>query len=157
MVEGRLSRPEPRWAFPERHAIIASVQVRIGPVQSEAALAWLNYARSVVEAMSRQLPIQVAASFAGYLEEWIGAAHGETFVWEGRAEPEEVEYLLHAWFNLARAVAEQRERTGEPIRPVEGEVFYKALVNALLDALRSENRATAEFVEQLAPFWPGLA
>jgi hypothetical protein len=134
------------------------VQVQIGPLPNDSARAWLTYARGVVGSMSKQLPIQVAASFAGYLEEWQeAAAEGDTFMWEGKAEPEEVEYLLHAWFNLANYIVAQRELTGgEPQAPEEGQVFYRALVNALLNALRTENRATAEFAENLAPFWPGL-
>ncbi len=133
------------------------MHVQVGPVPSESARAWLAYARRLVGEYSRQLPIQVAASFSGYLEEWVDHADdGEQFVWEGNAEPEEVEYLLHAWFKLANAVVEQRERTGEPVAPPEGHLFYCTLVNALLNALRSESRATAEFVEHLAPFWPGL-
>jgi hypothetical protein len=133
------------------------MQVQIGPLPIDSARAWLAYAKDVVGAMIRQLPIQVAASFSAYLEEWgEAAAEGDVFLWEGKAEPEEVEYLLHAWFNLAKTVEEQRERTGEPVPPPEGEVFYNALVTGLLNALRSESRATAEFAEHLAPFWPRL-
>ena len=133
------------------------MHVHVGPVPNESAQAWLAYARKLVGDYSRQLPIQVAASFSGYLEAWADeAADGDVFVWEGEAEPEEVEYLLHAWFKLARAVVEQRELTGEPVAPPEGHLFYTTLVNALLNALRTESRATAEFVDHLAPFWPGL-
>jgi len=136
------------------------MHVQVGPVPIESARAWLGYARGLVAAYSRQLPIQVAASFSGYLEEWAEAAElpdsNGCFVWEGKAEPEEVEYLLHAWFKLARAVVEQRELTGEPVAPPEGHVFYTTLVTTLLNALRAESRATAEFAEHLAPFWPGL-
>ena len=136
----------------ESRAIIGGVQVKIGPLPADSARAWLAYAEGVVMANMKALPIQVAAQFSAYLQEWGEAAQGEDFVWEGTAEPEEVEYLLHAWFNLAQAVVER----GEPGNPPEGQVFYTGLVNGLLDALRKENRATAEFAEHLAPFWPGL-
>jgi hypothetical protein len=100
----------------------------------------------------------VAAGFSGYLEEWSdAAASDDVFVWEGKAEPEEVEYLLHAWFKLAQAVAEQREQDPSVASPPpEGHVFYTTLVSTLLNALRAESRTTAEFAEHLAPFWPGL-
>ena len=124
-------------------------------MSNQSAQAWLAYARGVVAAVVRQLPVQVAAGFSGYLEEWADAAasSGDVFVWEGEAEPEEVEYLLHAFFKLAQTVAEQPE---EHPMPADAQLFYTTLVTALLNALRSENRATSEFVEHLAPFWPGL-
>ena len=130
--------------------------MQVGPVSNESAEVWLAYAREVVAAVARQLPIQVAAGFSGYLEEWSDAAAasaGGMFVWEGQSEPEEVEYLLHAFFKLAQTVAEQP--TVHPM-PAEGQLFYTTLVTALLNALRSENRATSEFAEHRAPFWPGL-
>jgi hypothetical protein len=132
------------------------VQVQVGPVPAASARVWLAYAKSVVGEMMRSLPIQVAAEFSAYLEEWSSAAQGEQFVWEGTADPEQVEYLLHAWFNLAKSVVAQREASGGPLGPPEGRVFYIALVNSLLTALRRESRATAEFADHLAPFWPGL-
>ncbi|HEV7887955.1 MAG TPA: hypothetical protein VGO92_10375 [Acidimicrobiales bacterium] len=133
------------------------MQVQLGPLPSDSAQAWLDYAKGVVGAALKQLPIQVAAQFSAYLEEWSeAAAEGEVFLWEGKAEPEEVEYLLHAWFNLAQALVAERGPDAGPPGPPEGRVFYNGLVNGLLGALRKENRATAEFADHLAPFWPGL-
>jgi hypothetical protein len=138
-------------------AIIAIVQVTVGPLPADSARSWLAYATDIIAANMRQLPIQVAAQFSAYLQEWGEAAHGDVFLWEGKAEPEEVEYLLHAWFNLGQVVVAEREAKGEPPGPPEGQVFYTGLVTALLNALRQENRATAEFAEHVAPFWPGLS
>jgi len=141
-------RRRSEFAFPEERAIIANVHVQIGPLPADSARAWLDYAGAVVADNMRQLPIQVAAHFSAYLSEWTEAAQGDVFVWEGKAEPEEVEYLLHAWFNLAQSV--------EP-GPEAGQVFYNGLVQTLLNALRKENPSTAELADHLAPFWPGLA
>jgi hypothetical protein len=132
------------------------VQVQVGPLPADSARVWLDYAKGVVAESMRALPIQVAAQFSAYLEDWSEAADAEVFLWEGKAEPEEIEYLLHAWFNLARSVAAEREATGRPAPPAEGQVFYTGLVQALMNALRRESRTTAEFAEHLAPFWPGL-
>lgn len=132
------------------------MQVQVGPLPADSARAWLDFAQGVVAASMRSLPIQVAAQFSAYLQEWSEAASGEVFVWEGKAEPEEVEYLLHAWFKLAQTVVSAREANGEPPGPPEGRVFYNGLVHALLNALRTENRATAAFAEHVGPFWPGL-
>jgi hypothetical protein len=152
----RNQNPAAGFAFAGGRAIIAVVQVQIGPLPADAARVWLAYATDVVGAALKQLPIQVAAQFSAYLQDWSEAATGDIFVWEGKAEPEEVEYLLHAWFNLAQSVVAQREAAGEPLGPPDGQVFYVGLVTSLLDALRKESRTTAEFAEHLAPFWPGL-
>lgn len=132
------------------------MQVQVGPLPADSARVWLDYAKGVVAESMRALPIQVAAQFSAYLEDWSAAAGGDVFVWEGKAEPEEIEYLLHAWFNLAKSVAAEREASGRPPAPADGQVFYTGLVNALMTALRKESRTTAEFAEHLAPFWPGL-
>jgi hypothetical protein len=130
------------------------VKVEVGPVPSAAATAWLDYATSVVVERRRTMPVQVVASFVGYLEEWKAAAgEGAIFHWEGKAEPEEVEYLLHAWFKLATERAESGRDAGGPD---EGRPFYSAVVHALLQALRTENASTAELADHLAQFWPGL-
>ncbi|HZQ27907.1 MAG TPA: hypothetical protein VFA94_09420 [Acidimicrobiales bacterium] len=130
------------------------MHVEVGPLPSAAARAWLTYAKSVLAERQRSLPVQIVASFVGYLEEWTdAAAQGDVFHWEGKAEPEEVEYLLHAWHKLATQVQEEGGRVGGPD---EGRVFYNAVVVSLLNALRTENASTAELADQLATFWPGL-
>lgn len=132
------------------------MHVQVGPLPAASARAWIAYATDVVAANMRSLPIQVAAQFSAYLQEWSDAAKGDVFVWEGKAEPEEVEYLLHAWFKLAHAVRSERQAAGEELGPPEGREFYRGLVNTLLNALRTENRSTAAFADELGPFWPGL-
>jgi hypothetical protein len=132
------------------------VLLHVGPLPAAAARAWLAYARSVVDEQRRTLPIGVVAAFTGYLEEWSEAATGDVFRWEGKADPEEVEYLLHAWFKLATARAEEAAATGEDFTPTEGIPFYTEMVRSILNALRSENRSTAAFADHLAAFWPGL-
>jgi hypothetical protein len=130
------------------------VHVEVGPLPSASALAWLAYAKSVLAERQRSLPVQIVASFVGYLEEWREAAEkGDVFHWEGKAEPEEVEYLLHAWHKFAT----QRQEEGNAVGgPEEGRQFYNAVVVSLLQALRAENASTAELADQLAEFWPGL-
>ena len=132
------------------------MHVQVGPLPAASARVWLAYATDVVAENMRSLPIQVAAQFSAYLQEWSEAAEGEVFLWEGKAEPEEVEYLLHAWFKLAHSVVSEREAAGQELGPPEGRVFYSGLVNTLLNALKSENRSTAAFAEEVGPFWPGL-
>jgi hypothetical protein len=136
--------------------------VEIGPLPSRAALAWVAYARAVITELKAEdsslprLPPEVVRAFARYLTQWRAAARvGEIFRWSGEAEAEEVEYLLHAWFNLAQFLS-NRAGAGGPRSPAEGQVFYDAVVTALLDGLRAEGRETTTlFADHLGAFWPG--
>ena len=139
----------------------SSVHVDVGPFPSPSAQAWLKYARSVLDEARAgtevAVPADVADAFEGYLDEWdAAAAAGPTFRWSGEADAEVVEYLLHAWFNLARALAERAESRGVRVTPPEGEAFYNGLVRALLDALAAEGRGGSSFAEELRTDWPGL-
>lgn len=137
------------------------VHVEVGPFPAASAHAWLKYARSVLdEARSGgevSLPPDVLTEFGRYLDEWdAAAAAGASFRWEGEADAEVVEYLLHAWFNLARALSQRAEARGVKVTPPEGELFYNGLVRALLDALAEQGRGGTSFAEELRTDWPGL-
>ncbi|MGH2684030.1 MAG: hypothetical protein ACRDJP_00995 [Actinomycetota bacterium] len=136
------------------------MHIEVGPFPSASAQAWLKYARGVldeVRAGSGTLPPDIVTAFEAYLDEWDrAAATRPTFRWSGDADPEVVEYLLHAWFNLASSLARRAEERGVRTAPPEGEVFYNGLVQALLDALAEEGRAGSAFAEQLRTDWPGL-
>lgn len=139
--------------------------VDVGPVPSASVLAWTAYARVVVDEL-RDLaddfppPVDVAAldAFTRYLDEWSTVAKGgDPFRWSADLDPATVEYLIHAWFVIANRLAAGAERRGVALSPPEGEAFYQAVVNAILDALEAEGRSTAQFSDHLRSFWPGLA
>jgi hypothetical protein len=138
------------------------VKVELGPLPSGAVLAWVAYAQAIltelrVEGSSLpRVPPDVLQEFDRYLEQWQAVARaGEVFRWSGQAEAEEVEYLLHAWFNLAQFLS-NHEGAGGPRSPAEGQLFYDAAVTALLDGLRAEGReSTTLFADHLGAFWPG--
>ena len=138
------------------------MHVELGPLPSEAVLTWVAYAEAVVAALKAEassLPhveAEVLQSFERYLAQWKAAARaGDVFRWSGDADPEAVEYLLHTWFNLAQALS-SRPDDGFPRSPAEGQVFYDAVLTAVLDGLRAEGRETTTlFADHLRAFWPG--
>jgi hypothetical protein len=145
------------------------VHVELGPLPSSSALAWIERAREIlgeVRSSGGQVPrsesvalgADVLDAFSDYLDGWQKAAEaGPVFRWSGDAEPEVVEYLLHAWFNLANTLRARAEREQLPAPSPEAHDFYQALVTALLDALAAEGREpTRAFAEELRAFWPGL-
>jgi len=89
-----------------------------------------------------------------YLGQWMSEVTGQTFQWYGEIHPDELEYLVQAFFSLdarCRAEAQRGERAGAP---VEGRAFYLVLVGALLHALETEGPVRAAFADRLRSFWP---
>jgi hypothetical protein len=136
------------------------VRVELGPVPADSARAWIGYAREVLATRrahdAETLPDDVRAGFEAYLAEWETAIRGQELRWEADVDSELVEYLVHGFYRVATRLAEESERRGGRLSPPEGDLFYRALVNALLDAMAAEGAAAAEFAEQLREFWPGL-
>jgi hypothetical protein len=136
------------------------VHVEVGPLPSASARVWLHHARRVLGEARRgdfAVPADVLTEFERYLDEWdAAAAASETFRWQGQADPEVVEYLLHAWFNLAKANSRRIDAGEDRRRPPEAATFYRGLVRSLLDALAAEGRGSEDFAEELRTDWPGL-
>jgi hypothetical protein len=140
------------------------MRVQIGPVPSGSVTMWVAYARTVLaEAITRprkhavRISPEAIEGFESFLDQWDDHARtDEEFLWVAEVNPEQVEYLAHAWFTIAAALAEEADARGFPLAPSEGEAFYQALVTAVLDALAHEGRSLLEFSEQLRTDWPGL-
>ena len=140
------------------------MRVQVGPVASGSVTMWVAYARTVLaQAISRRdanlgtIPAEAINGFEHYLDTWADLAERDPeFVWVADVDAEQIEFLAHTWFGLARALANQAEKRGFPVSPPEGEEFYQGLVHALLDGLAHEGRSLAEFSEQLRDEWPGL-
>lgn len=138
------------------------MRVVVGPVSAQSAVAWLVYARRVVDELELLAPgecfttPEVKAIFDGYLDEWDEvAARGGDFCWETDIVPERVEHHVHAFHQVATMLARRAEETGQPQSPPDSDEFYTALLAGVLSALRSESQASAEFAQYLAQFWPG--
>jgi hypothetical protein len=139
------------------------VLVHVGPVESQSVLVWTSYSRAVLHSTlaSRESKMTLDASllegFEALLDQWEQTARaGDQFVWSTDAEPEQLEYLAHAFFNIVSSIARESEARGERVSPAEGDAFYYALVHGLLAALFDAGGSHAEFAEFLRASWPGL-
>ncbi|CAN5601579.1 hypothetical protein BH20ACT2_BH20ACT2_24160 [soil metagenome] len=140
------------------------MRVVVGPLPSASVQAWVAYAREVLDdtvrgpaSLAVPLDRELLDAFGRYLDEWEGvAATGPEFAWSTELDGEMAEYLLHGFHRVVEHLAEVAAARGVPLGPAAGDVFYVALVGALLDGLIEEGPAGAEFGEYLRNFWPGL-
>ena len=105
------------------------------------------------------LPAEVFDDIGNYLEQWMPRARivDEPFRWHAEVDPDKLEYLVHALFNLDTWLLVEAQRGERPGCPEEGRLFYLVLVRALLQALEAESPARAAFVDQLRSTWPSAA
>jgi hypothetical protein len=134
------------------------MRVEIGPVPTENAVAWFDYATNVISelrASPRAITTNVIDAFSAYVDTWRATAteNDEIFRWVGDASPENVEYLVFALYRLGvRFTAEEENGVRAP-RPEAATKFHKVLVRSLLGALEREGEAEAHFARQLREVW----
>ncbi len=134
--------------------------VKIGPVPSDAALAWIENAECIVQAvrsqpslLDRPVPPEVFDAFHRFLHVWrdIASANSE-FFWAARANPAEVGALLEAWAAIgripdARLAEVDCQRGGAAGRP-----FHEAVTTAILEAVQRFD-ATSSLATTLTRQW----
>jgi len=139
-----------------------AVHVQMSPVPSASATAWCGYARKALhEAVEDpqngvDLPPDVIPVLERFIDSWeTQAAKEPTLSLSFDISTAEAEYLSHAFFRVATYLSERAQARGFDDAPEEGQDFYNALVEAVIDALeRGEDDATAEFADYLRSFWP---
>jgi hypothetical protein len=140
------------------------VQVHVGPLASTGALAWIGYARAVLDRARAgrghadvHLDAEVIDAFGDFLDEWEEVAEADDeFLWVGEIDPERVEFLAHALSNVAAALAAAADHRGFAEAPAEGEAFYQSVVTGFLDALSLEGGSIGVYARELRASWPGL-
>lgn len=121
--------------------------IRIGPVSPGSVTLWVAYARTVLalnlaSPMDPLLDERTIELLEHFLDDWEEeATTGTEFVWSVDIDPEQIEFVTLAFFRVAGVLAEAAEARGYPISPPEGEEFYQALVNAVIDALHQQGRS----------------
>lgn len=133
----------------------------MGPVAAASAVAWIHYARTILDTPGEgDIPTVEDATvleFRSYLERWeIHAQAGDPFLWVGEVEPERLEYLAHSFARIVEHLAGLADQRGLAGAPPDGDEFYQALVFSIIDALARHGDSTHEFSEQLRDRWPGL-
>ena len=138
------------------------MKIELGPLPSASAIAWIDNAWRVLSMMSdrRDVPFGVppAARIAieSYFQEWLAtAALGPEFHWTGEEDPDTVRLLVRYWYSIATLVHTRAEELGLPVAPAEAEPFYRAVVDAVLEALDDEGRKDlADLATELRLRWP---
>src|SRR5215831_5291416 len=132
------------------------MHVEVGPVSSASAEAWIGYARQVLDGarlagrkVDAGVSDEVAETFRHFLDEWQSIAdRGGDFKWTHDLEPDQVEYLVHAFYRAAQRMSETAQARGRTTMPPDAAPFYSSLVAGLLDALQAESAGTAGFAEE---------
>lgn len=140
------------------------MRVDVGPVAPASAFAWMEWADEALEELSTRPEPWPSASpsvfvdAASYLQRWMPCTGSlpNTLRWQADVDPDELEYLVHAFFKLDTQLSKQ-VGAGVPDAPEESRTFYVVLVRALLHALETQSPARAAFVAQLRSCWPVAA
>ena len=113
--------------------------VTVGPVASEAALAWTSHILRNLEQVRRsaaslpfQLPLDVADEFERLLKEWHTIAEGSnTFRWSADLDRAWARRLVQYWANLDALTDEEAARIGFEWSPANARPFFAALAGAV--------------------------
>lgn len=134
------------WAGPE-----ADVELRLGPVDANAARVWIANTASIVAALrghpgilAEPVPDDVLDVFDQFLETWRALADAtEVFYWAARAAVADVERLVDWWATIDRMSDDQLAVLGVHWSPPAGEPFFRALTAAVIDAVSSRREMEA--------------
>ena len=133
------------------------MEVVVGPVGAASMGAFADFGRRLLHSAGpgADVPSDAASSFDRYLDEWEAlAAQGDDVTWATELEAELAEYLVYAFYRVAKDVNDEAGRA-TVVPPDPAAPFSWLLVGALLDALAGEGGSRAEFAAHLREFWPG--
>lgn len=139
------------------------MRLYVGPVAPASAVAWIEWAHEAFGGLHSERAPRVAPcadvsvdAIDNFLDQWKPRTRiiDDAFRWEADVDPDELEYLVHAFFNLDARLLAEVDQGARPGAPDEGRVFYLVLVRALLHALETESPGRAAFVDQLRWSWP---
>lgn len=141
-----------------------AVRLDVGPVAPASAVAWMAWADEAFESLSSRpasgsVPSSsVFVDAASYLQRWMPSTGLQRALrWQANVDPDELEYLVHAFFNLDTQLSDKVGAGVVPDVPEEGRIFYLVLVRAILHALETDSPGRAAFVSQLRSSWPVAA
>ena len=143
-----------------RGADESTLSVTVGPVESDAALEWIENTSRIVEAVranpgltDQPIAPQVYDRFTHYLDVWRQVAEADDeFVWAAKAEPGEVAGLLDAWASIDRIDEDALGQIGLQWSTGRARRFFEVLTTAVLGAL-DKHEATVALADRLRPQW----
>lgn len=139
----------------------ATVEVRVGPVPSEAASLWVANTAGILAALRRHpevMPIEVPEDvmdlFGRFLDTWGGIAREEAeFSWVARTTPDELHRIVEYWAALDRLTDDDLAVLGCSWSPPAARPFFNALTAGVLEALAA-HAESRELARTLAEQWP---
>lgn len=133
------------------------MDVVVGPVSARSMAAFASFARATLEGVGpgSGVPSDAARCFFDYIAQWDAlAVRGGEVTWNAEADAEVVEYLVYAFWRVAKEVSEDATGTVVVV-PAKAVAFYRQLVGGLLSAMETAGGSHAEFAADLREFWPG--
>lgn len=136
------------------------VEIRVGPVASDAARLWVENAERILEAvvahsevLVEPLPDDVVELFRGFLGEWAAvAAEGGEFRWAARARADDARRVVEHWARVDALDDRALDELGVTWSPPEARPFFLALTTGVLEALHRHER-TKRLAERLTEQW----
>ena len=134
--------------------------VKVGPVSSESALAWIENSCAVLdvlrehpELVDRPVDGAVFAAFERLLDVWRDVASaGPVFVWAAKVKPAEVGALLQAFAAMDRVDDEKLAALGCRKADPAGGPFFQALTRTIVESVRRYDE-TSGLAKMLGAQW----
>lgn len=130
--------------------------VTIGPVPTASARAWIGSARDTIDVLRARKELDVPADVVDALEGFVDAfdahaqANPEVFRWSEEVDADVVHTLGLHWARIA-SVTRSGRAPELSTAPPEGEAFYDALANGVVDALAAQDRPIGEAFAEAVP------
>ena len=133
-----------------------TVDVRVGPVPSVAARAWIANTRNLLSALSRQPEViggpiadHVMTVFEQFLDAWESVARDtEQFFWMGRAARSDLRDIIEEWARIDSMDDTALAVIGGTWAPPEARPFFDSLTGGIIGAL-AEDDGTRRLAEGL--------
>lgn len=137
---------------------LAQVQIVVGPVSHDSAVAWLDYADEVLGHFRGldEPPLSDALldNFGELLSEWRALVRRPVpFHWVSEESPERTEYLINALFQAGLAVEKEAANGDQRLRPPEADEFHIRLIDGVLGALSTEGPPYSQFAAEMRSLW----
>lgn len=138
----------------------AEVEVRVGPVSSGAARAWVANSKKIAAAVADHPEVievsdEILDTLRSLLDDWEAIARGSgEFVWKARIDRDQLTTLVEEWANIDDMSDDQLQQLGVAWSPPEAKPFFQALTDGVLGALQRHEhtqRLAARLSEQWAP------
>jgi hypothetical protein len=136
------------------------MEIRVGPVSSTAARAWIANTTRVLDAveshpgeLEQPIPDDVLELFRSFLRQWEAvAASTDEFRWVARSNPSDAKHIVTHWASIDLLTDEQLDRLGISWAPPEAAPFFSALTSGVIEAL-NRHEETTKLAARVSELW----